>query len=109
MKITVDKELTLAGHMATVKARAKEFKQRYTDSDLRNAFEESTDYNVYGDILQCEVEAFQKDFFTAELLLKVEMVVGCSIDFKRFRFYVDEDLKVSQAGISYQMFLPYEG
>lgn len=109
MKITVDKELTLAGQMATVKARAKEFKQRYTDSDLRNAFEESTDYNVYGDILQCEVEAFPKDFYHEELLFGVSMVVGCSIDFKRFRFYVDENLTVSPDGIRYQMFTPYEG
>lgn len=44
MNITLDKENTTIALKDQVKADMKEFKARYTDSDLRRAFEDALDY-----------------------------------------------------------------
>ena len=103
MKITVNKEFTLASQMQMAKEKAKEFKRMYTDSDLRNALERETNYDLFGAIIRCDVYAFPEKDWGNEMGYMVEMVLEESV-FKRVNFYVDHNLKVRTNLITYKVF-----
>lgn len=97
MKITVEKKYTTLEKLPQVKADMKEFKARYTDNDLLNAFVDATDIiDPYAaDILRCDVEAFPAGSdFDDETHFGVEMVTFTYAKVCVLRFYVDMDLTV---------------
>lgn len=105
MKIKIEKQLTLACQMEHAKAKAREFKQRYTDNDLKNAFEGQTELDAWGDILKCEVTAFPETWYSEEMTYWVELTIEATTDFKRVRFYVDENLNITNEDlIQYKVF-----
>ena len=58
MKIRINKEYTTIAQAPKVKADLAEFKARYTDGDLLNAFRDAADFwgCLAGDITSCTVE-----------------------------------------------------
>lgn len=97
MKITVEKQFTTLALLPQVKADMKEFKARYTDIDLLNAFIDATDIvDPYAaDILRCDVEAFPAGTdFNDETHFFVEMVTFSYAKICVLRFYVDMNLTV---------------
>ena len=104
MKITMDKQMTSVALADDVKAAMKEFKARYTDSDLRNVmWDHLAAIEMYdaasaigGEILDCKVSAFPSLSYSAdEVWFAVDMVVNRWLSgFTYARFYVNQDLKL---------------
>jgi len=105
MKLTIDKEYTLVGNLNKVKEDLKTFKARNTENDLRNAFEELTERNCNGEIVKCEVTAFNPNVLS-DTYFRVDMVIDNYIDFKRISFYCDEYIKIEEDELllTYKMF-----
>lgn len=91
MKITLNKEYTLASQVPSVKEKMKYFKAIFTDGDLLKMFCETTDANIDGRIVECSVEAFASNEYTNDASFLVSMIVDRFIEFRRIRFYIDED------------------
>lgn len=104
MKIKMNKNLTESWMVDEVKSAMKEFKARYTDGDLKRAFEDATQsYQGYTmDIVRTYVEAFDAGFadgykpcFCVDMLLEgYSMIV-------KYRFYADIDLNVNTGKTSH--------
>lgn len=98
MNITLDKENTTIALKDQVKADMKEFKARYTDSDLKRAFEDALDYGkTYGgDVLKADVQAFPSGWINDNAThFAVDMLVDNCIALYRIRFYCDMNLEVN--------------
>lgn len=105
MKISIDKNFTTLAQLPRVKEKAKEFKAANTDGDIRREFEDQTDYNVFGDILKCDVTVFPVSIIGEEVNYQVDMIIDGYIDFKRIHFYMDENLRVmNDSSLRYTMF-----
>lgn len=104
MKISIDKNFTTLAQVEAVKEKAKEFKARYTDGDIRWNFEEQTEYNVNGEILKCDVSVFPTSFLSEECNYEITLVIDGFIDFKKVHFFMDENLKVQHGSTTYRMY-----
>lgn len=99
MKITMDKELTPVAKSKIVKEAMKEFKTKYTDSDiLYNLMEQVDDgWEMDGRILSCEVEAYPTTSLSwdTEVRYRVEIITsGGTFVFKLITAYIDSELRV---------------
>lgn len=91
MKTSIDKKFVTIEGAKRVREDLKEFKVRYTDGDLRRAFEDATDFDCYGDIISCDVCGFG----TYETGFSVKMFIDGLVDVKKISFYCDINLNVS--------------
>lgn len=92
MTIKVDRDLTPKYNLEKVYQDGKDFRTRFTANDLRNFFEDTTDLNMYGDIVKCNVSAFSSSTIPeCDTQYCVEMIIDGTIDFKRVRFYCEND------------------
>lgn len=97
MKIRLDKNYTQPWMIETIKEAMKEFKEMYTDGDLKRAFEDSTGiYIAYNmDIIKCDVEAFDAGYaFNNRAAFKVTMLLDGYNRLARYIFYTDKDLNL---------------
>lgn len=90
MKITINKEYTLASQLDAINKKARYFKAVFTEGDLLRMFNETTGADIHGEIIKCTIEAFASNHCAEDASFQVEMVVDCSISFHRLRFYVNE-------------------
>lgn len=97
MKITVNKDFTKISQAEQVKTDIKEFKGRYTDGDLKNAFCDATGIDcLYGAVvLSVTGEAFPggTDYNDATHF-SLEIVARKFNQFIVARFYCDMELQV---------------
>jgi len=91
MKMTIDKNNTTVGMIPVVKAGLKEFKTRYTDNDLLNAFEEQTcEVTAHGaEIISATVEGFGT---YGSVWYRVDIIAYSYIRFFKIHFYCDSEL-----------------
>ena len=97
MTIKIDKDYIRASKIKEVKDLAKEFKTRYTDNDLKNAFIDTFDnYKLHNaDVLKCEISAFEKSpYGEVEFNCSVEMVLEGILSMFKIRFYTDMNLEI---------------
>lgn len=101
MKTTILKNFTTLEQAPKVKADAQEFKARYTDGDLLNAFRDTVDYwyCYTGEIVSCTVEAFPAgtDYIDENGEEPTHFYVKMTIDdefseIDKITFYTDMDL-----------------
>lgn len=106
MKITINKEGTTLAQVEHVKEAMKEFKARYTDSDLRRVMNDHCEKlglweaasTLSGDILRCDVDAFPDGCFCSDPVhYAVEIVIArYGHGYTFLRFYVDQDLTLDE-------------
>ena len=89
MKITIDKKNTTIYKMSEVRERIKEFKSYFTEKDLLQMFNESTDKYLGGDIIKCEIEAYSSSYFDGDVSFYVELVLDEVVCLTRIRFFID--------------------
>ena len=88
MKITIDKSLTTVSFMPTIREKIKDFKAYFTEYDLLRMFTEEFGYYVSGDIIKCDVEAFQANSYSNEAHYMVSMIVDELVQFTRISFFI---------------------
>ena len=101
MKITLNKEYTEKHQEQMVKDAMREFKNTFTDGDLLREFIQQTDnWNVSGQIIKCEVDAFaagwaEPNYGGADF--EVKIWVDCCIKVYSICYYADQNCNISTA------------
>jgi hypothetical protein len=92
MTITIDKDYILASKVPQIRAKAKEFKARLTDSDILNIYKDGTNsYDIGGKILKCEVSAFSSSLFDDSVSYQVDMFIYEWSMMRRITFIIHEE------------------
>lgn len=90
MKFTINKDYTVINQVATVKNAIKEFKSYFTENDLLRAFNETFNFNVEGEILKTEIEAFASSVFMDNVTFWIKLFVYDDfLEFNEIHFYID--------------------
>ena len=91
MKFTIDKNYTFASKMQLVRDKIKDFKAYFTVNDLVRMFTETTNEYVSGDVIKCDIEAYQARAYSDDVSFQVDLIVDELIQFSRIHFYIHEE------------------
>lgn len=94
MKIKIDKDYTSKKQEIFVKECIEDFKERFTENDLADAFGVEFGKDVIGEVLKIDVSAFASDYHSENTSFKIDIVLMDSISFKKLHFYLDEDNRI---------------
>ena len=99
MKITLSKDMTTISQAQKVKADMKQFKEAYSDGDLKMAVSDLFGGVLYGSaVLSADVKAFPGGyFFNDETHFCVELVCSDWRKFYKVRYYTDLSLSVHES------------
>lgn len=97
MKITVDKRFTAEYQRDQVKADIAEFKARYTDRDVLDAFQAQSDCwkGWSQDIIRCNAEALPAGAYYGDVtVFSFEILLESEVCFVKIRCWLDMDLNL---------------
>ena len=94
MKITLDKEYTAESQVPAIKEKMEIFKEKFTDNDLLRMFNEATDTDINGRVVECTVEAYASNAINDDASFFVEIIVYCVAAFHVIRFFMDDNTGV---------------
>ena len=105
MKITVKKEFTTIAQLPKVKEDIREFKERYTDGDLKSAFCDAVEEESFllwsSDIVSVNITAFPGGtVYNDETQFHVTMLCRRYREFIEAKFYCDIDLNINTGDLT---------
>lgn len=97
MKITIDEKLTSIYGAKKVREDIKLFKATYTANDILNQYNEQIKdgFGLYGDVLVCDVRAFENTIPEARTEFAICLWVANSCEVFKLRFYADMGLNIT--------------
>lgn len=90
MKITLDKTSVCVANVERVKEAMKDFKAKYTDNDLLRCFNDAFGEYIHGEILKCDVSAYER-WFCGDIGFNVSMIIHSFSEIDEIGFFMCDD------------------
>jgi hypothetical protein len=91
MKITLDKEYTTETQIPAIKEKMECFKEKFADNDILRMYNEATNSDICGRVVECTVDAYASNSITDNASFYIEIIVYCVAAFHVIRFFMDDN------------------